>query len=398
MRRQAGRFFTFFGLLFIAGTTLAPIPGQATAAAATPLWCLACGNHGGVDVFVNLLLFIPLAFGLRLWGLPAGRAVAAGALISLVVESLQLSVITGRDASLSDLVTNTLGSAAGGALASRMGGLLRPHRGAAAVLALGWAAAWLAIQAATALLLQPWAPSVPLRAEWTGITPGRPGFGGQVTFASLSGVPRPDGAISSLELPDRPGQGRIELELRIVSGPPVSRPTPLFELLGPHGVLLSVDAAGKSLAFHAPARTYLLRLRGPAIRLPDALPETARRPVRIAAGEDGLTLWMSSAAGADRGARRLALSPSLGWSLVLPFEYAYGPEVHFLTALWVAGLLFPVGYWGRGSGSRLPLALGGAAGLLAAGLYLIAAFGGFPPAHWSEWVAGGVGLAAGWAG
>ncbi|MBA3521240.1 MAG: VanZ family protein [Gemmatimonadales bacterium] len=398
MRRQAGRFFTLFGLLFIAVATLAPLPGQVTVSAATPLWCLACGHHGGVDVFVNLLLFIPLAFGLRLWGIPAARVVAAGGLISLAVESLQLSVITGRDASLSDLVTNTLGSGAGAALASRIRFILWPHGRAAAALAAGGAAAWLAIQGATALLLQPWAPSGPLRAEWTQSSPGRPGFGGRLTFASLSGVPRPDGTLSSLRLPNHSGRGPIELELQMLSGPPTPRPTPIFELLGSHGALLSVDAAGTSIAFHPPARTYLLRLRGPAIRLPDALPESSGRRVRIAAGEDGLNLWISAAGGAERGTRRLALSPSFGWSIVLPFEYAYGPEVHFLTALWVAGLLFPVGYWGAGSGSGVSLKLSAAAGLLAAGLYLVARFGGFPMAHWSEWAAGVAGLTGGGAG
>src|SRR5918998_1555401 len=107
MRRQVGRFLSLAGFLFIAATTLVPLPQQSAASQITPLWCLVCGDYGGVDVINNILLFIPFAFGLRLLGLRSQLVVAAGALLSLGIELLQWWVIPGRDASLSDLLTNT---------------------------------------------------------------------------------------------------------------------------------------------------------------------------------------------------------------------------------------------------------------------------------------------------
>jgi hypothetical protein len=92
------------------------------------------------------------------------------------------------------------------------------------------------------------------------------------------------------------------------------------------------------------------------------------------------------------------MSPSWGWSLVFPYEYAFGPEGHFLTALWISGLLLPVAYWAhRGmvaerSGALFLLVL-----LPLIGLGGVAAAMGLPPVHWSEWVAAGIGIAGGWA-
>jgi hypothetical protein len=91
----------------------------------------------------------------------------------------------------------------------------------------------------------------------------------------------------------------------------------------------------------------------------------------------------------------LALSPSFGWSLVIPFDYAFGPEAHWLTALWIAALLLPIGYWSAAAGDKRQLAA--LATLLFAGLGLIPLLLNYPPVHWSEWVAGVAGGGAGWA-
>jgi VanZ like family len=126
-RHRIGRLLAVVGLLFIAAATLTPLPQQSAAAAATPLWCLVCGEDGGVDVLNNILLFVPLGLGLRLMRLRTSHVVLLAASVSLAIELLQLIVITGRDASLSDLLTNTLGSwtgALGGSIALKSS--LRP--------------------------------------------------------------------------------------------------------------------------------------------------------------------------------------------------------------------------------------------------------------------------------
>jgi uncharacterized membrane protein YdcZ (DUF606 family) len=131
MRRRIGLLLTGFGLLLIAVTTLIPLPQQAAASQSTPLWCLVCGENGGVDVLNNLLLFVPLGVGLTLLELRVRSVVLAGILISFAVESLQYLGIPGRDPSLSDLVTNTTGSWLGAVLGARHGEVLWPGRSAA---------------------------------------------------------------------------------------------------------------------------------------------------------------------------------------------------------------------------------------------------------------------------
>ena len=63
MWRPIGRFLACAGLLLIAATTLVPIPQQTAASQLTPLWCLVCGDYGGVDVVNNIILFVPAALG-----------------------------------------------------------------------------------------------------------------------------------------------------------------------------------------------------------------------------------------------------------------------------------------------------------------------------------------------
>jgi hypothetical protein len=398
MQRRFGQLLVLAGLLLTAAATLVPLPGQAAAAAATPLGCLVCGEYGGVDVVVNVLLFVPLGLGLRLLGLSTPAVIATGLVISLIVESLQLTVIAGRDASLSDLLTNTLGALIGAVLGSQIHLLLNPTRKAATRLVLLAGLAWLGIQTGSAFLLQPWVPSEPLQAEWARTRAGRIPFDGIVTSALVSGIAAPDGSMAvDSEIQTRLSRGDIGLRLRLISGQKAPDWSPVFELGPARRPVLAVMAAGRDLAFQPPARSYSLRLRSPALRLPHALPQESGKPLQLAAGEERGTVWATWAAAHGRHSSAQALSPSLGWSLFIPFDYAYGPEVHLLTGLWVTGLLAPTGYWaGRSEGDRFRLltALGA---LLVAGLGVIPLVTGYPLVHWSEWLAGAAGLAAGWA-
>ena len=156
-----------------------------------------------------------------------------------------------------------------------------------------------------------------------------------------------------------------------------------------------MTAVGRDLTFQPPARSYALRLRRPAIRLPRALPASPGGRLELVAGEQRDTLGGAWWAAGVRLERLQPLSPSLGWSLFIPFDYAYGPEVHLLTGLWIMGLLLPLGYWqGRRRTARSVFRLGF---LLLVGLGLIPMFAGYPAVHWSEWLAGVVGIGAGWA-
>src|SRR6185312_13761723 len=316
MSRLIGRLLACAGLFFIAGTTLVPIPQQELAARLTPWWCLICGDHGGQDVINNVLLFIPFALGLRVAGLPLRAVVVTGALVSLSVELLQGSVVPGRDASLSDVLTNTLGSAAGAMVASYRGQLLRPSRGTGIRLAGSWGALWLTVQLGSGLLLQPWAATGELRGVWARRVFGHPRFEGQVLSATLSGVPIPtDSQPVTPEMTQQVQSGRFDLQLRLRSAQS-GKWSSVVELLGPRGSVVAVEANRGDLAFQPPMRSSLARLGRPALRIPGALDSPAGTELTVVARDQGSALeaeWTSS--GSSHRVSQ-ALGPSLGWSLL----------------------------------------------------------------------------------
>ena len=75
-RRRVGRGLALAGLALVAVATLTPASDPRHLELSTPLWCLVCGDEGGADVVANLLLFLPLAIGLRLSGWSWRRTVA----------------------------------------------------------------------------------------------------------------------------------------------------------------------------------------------------------------------------------------------------------------------------------------------------------------------------------
>ena len=98
------------GWCMIAGLTLYPTPDAAAANNAISMWCLVCGELGVVDVTLNCLLFVPLGLGIGIRGVSRWRALILIVATTLTVELLQLKLIIGRDASLSDVLTTQPGA------------------------------------------------------------------------------------------------------------------------------------------------------------------------------------------------------------------------------------------------------------------------------------------------
>ena len=88
---EVGIVIAIAGFLFIAYETL--LPGDEVAAQ-NPQWCLVCGYVGGVSFLLNVILFIPLGFGIRLAGTARSRTIAtpAARLALLVPEVFRLAV------------------------------------------------------------------------------------------------------------------------------------------------------------------------------------------------------------------------------------------------------------------------------------------------------------------
>ncbi|HEX6107198.1 MAG TPA: VanZ family protein [Gemmatimonadales bacterium] len=381
----------------VAGFTLVPVPEAALDSALTPLLCLVCGDRGGVDVLLNVLLFLPWGFGLRLASGSWRAAVGTGALLSLFVELLQLTAVPGRDASLSDLITNSSGAGLGALAASGLTTLVRPDPRRAWHLLIAGAAAVMGLSALSAWLQAPWFGDGTLitataRASWPWVFPGR------VTSVTMAGAPRMTGGVPSDSGALRAAlrEGRTELEARVVSGaPPGSRRWIFLVREDTHNRLV-LGQHRRTAVLGVPARSLRFRLNSPTLELPGAFPADTGVPVALEAGTRELSLWITASHSGTTRAVRVALSPAQGWTLVAPFNLGLGPRGRWITALLLSGALLPLGYWAAAS-RRGPAALATLAAVPLVALLAVPAAGGYQPVHWSEWLAAGSGAAAGWA-
>src|SRR5215510_13320627 len=92
-------------ILFICVATLTPgsPPSPDDATSICHWWC---EDSLVADFARNILLFLPMGFGLRLAGVRSSWAILAGVCLSATVELLQIRIIVGRDASVLDWISN----------------------------------------------------------------------------------------------------------------------------------------------------------------------------------------------------------------------------------------------------------------------------------------------------
>jgi hypothetical protein len=390
-QRYFGLILAISGWLLVLFLTLYPTPDQADTAAGTSMWCLVCGELGMVDVLLNVVLFLPLGLGLGLARTPWLRAILIIGLTTLSVEILQLSVVTGRDASLSDLLTNSLGGAIGLVLARHWERAVFPSPRVSLVLAAVGAAAWLAVQGFTAFALQRSLPFSVYYGQWAPELAQFERFTGQVRSVRLDTIPlgstrlaRSDRVRETLLVPE------TVLLVTAASGRPTEDVAPIFSIFDDRQrEILLLGQKGDDLVFRVRTRTGSLGLRSPALRLPDALAVRPGTGMELRAQYRTGHYRLDADIGGASYRRDLALSASWGWTFLLPFDHAFGGEMPWLTMLWVSGLVVPLGYYASRSGVLRPgIALVLLPGLLAAGLVLIPALAGFDLWHPLEWVAG----------
>ena len=395
--RVLGAVLASVGLLAILFLTLRPNPQQQGIADSTPLLCIVCGESGGADVFLNLLLFLPLAVGLGLLGCRWGRVVAFCALLSLAVESLQYYSQTGRDASLSDLITNTTSGALGAAIGSRLGRLLLPTPEAARRLSRAGAAAWVGLLLFTGLSMRPWAPAGPLRNYCSAAFPTSEIFAGTARTMILNDVPLSCDA----DVPHSPAlkqelrRGVVRLETVAEAAPPGPRKV-IHLVRAPGATLVILAQQGRAAVFQVPTLARPWRLFAPVVRLSGAFPAQTAGPVELHAEMDGRLLRLTAAHDGGRRGVELPLSPSYGWTLLFAAGIEPGVPLRLMAALWLGALILPAAYWAA-SASHPTGSLGVVGAAVIAGLGLVPAVTGFPAVHWSEWLGAGSGAALGWA-
>ncbi len=400
-RKTFGLLLTGGSLAFIAAMTMVPYPEMAEQARTVPFTCLVCGEFGGEDVILNVLLFVPFGIGLRLTGLARWKAFGIAVLTTAAVESLQHTLVLGRHASLSDLLANSTGGWLGVALADHWRGLILPRPPGARRLARLGMATWLGIQTLSASLISISLPSTTYIGLWAPHLPEFDQFNGTVLSATLNGDNIPAGRLNdSRKVRSQLQSDSFALEVTAIGDTSESWLAPIVGVFDDqkHEILL-LGQWGRDLVFRVRLRTRDFKLHTPAVRLTEVLSTIPGAPLSIRAGMDRGRVFLQLMRDGHGYRRELALSPGLAWSFVFPYELAFGPEVHFPTALWVAGLLLPVGYWVRRARTTRRGQWGGCAllaFLLGLGLGAVPFAMGLPAVHWSEWLAGVAGMVAGW--
>lgn len=360
-RRWAGAILTILALGAIAAATLRS--GDPSVLEDHGHWCLVCGSQGTVDVIQNLLLFAPLGAGLAILGLPLSLAIAAAAATSLGVESVQATVLVGRAATLSDVVTNTAGATAAYLVTLKYRGWLLPRSAWALPLSSLWTAAWVAACLAGAWALLPAPSAGPYIVQRIPPESGHlREFEGTILDARIGQVKlERDGNLT-------PGDGRLDEELRADAVAARARVSPMQYAPGKLRPVVSVhDTAWRAnvvlgqrqtdLVFTLRLNSARLRLRTPSARLADVFPGTSERSERRTAqialeGEwSREAVLLRSASTLESRERRLSVTPLLAWSVLAPFDLADSPRTWWMTFLWMVGWLFPVGYWSAGAWS-----------------------------------------------
>ena len=398
--RTLARLLAALGFAFIAIMTLTP---QAGPPAFAPSLCVLCGEMAVQDIILNVILFVPFGAGLRMAGVRRARVIAIAFCLTTAIELLQMHLIPGRDSSLGDVITNTLGGAVGVALADSWQTWLLPSARQARRLLFGGVIVWVTILAATVWALHRSLPDSTLWGQWDPAILHFDRFSGTIVKSDAAGFAFPPGARGSDPVfRRRLVSDSVLVSAAVLPGAPSERTAPILSVYDPERRQIFLLAQRqRALVFSIRMNAARAMVRDPIVGLDDVFPasadaRTANDTLHVAGGIIGDALVIRATDDAHRVARerRIALGPGLGWTFFLPWPYAFGDETAALSALWIGGLFLPLAYWARRA--RRPVEMSAALGIAAiAGLVGAPLVGGGAFVGWMEWAGVAVGLTLG---
>jgi hypothetical protein len=334
--RLGARLLLVASLVAILLATMMPYPHQPVLPVS---WCLACGEHGTADAIANVVLFLPLGMAAAALGWPALGAVLGAALLSTVVEVVQVA-LPGRDPSLGDVICNTAGAALGIyglALRGRFRGLPPPAWTAAAT-ATGSLAAVLVAGA----LLRTAAPRGDYYGQWTPRLGHLGTYGGHVVGVTLGGMPLPGHRLANPGAVRRLLDAGAPLEVRAIAGLPPARLAPVFSIFTDEReevLLLGFD--GNDLVYRLRRTSEMLRLDAPDIRERGMVAGISPGSVMaLRVWREGSLLCMSAGTREHCG---LGWTPGRLWSVVFYETRLGGGGARLLDTLFIGLLLLPTG-------------------------------------------------------
>ena len=354
-RRSAGAFVAVC-LVVIAFATLWPTDSSTS----LPATCIFCGSLGGVDFALNIALLIPLGIGLR-WIVGNWKTAAVlGALTSPVIETLQWRLIPGRDASLGDLLANTIGVMLGVWLATEGIRWLNATGAAARRLTIASGLLMSVVVVVSAVLLQPAPTRWSQWVQWTPVRKNMDIFPGQLDGVAMNGVPiRPaemlrrnrtlDTAIHSVAV------------RATITGPvaPTKRAAHIVRIANNDEEGFALTQRRASVLFRTNQLAARLKLRTITVELANAFPS----PDDGANGQAAITIDARSEPGvmavssSDNGiATSVALRRTVGlaWAMLVPWDIALSPTWWPANAAWLAALVLPVAYFASRTGRSPP--------------------------------------------
>ena len=302
-----------------------------------------CGPRGGADFLANVILFLPFGAGLGILGLRARSILIVGLLSSLAIEAAQVWVVSGRDANVADVISNSLGALGGGMVGRSWRSWLLPQRETAArTLALAAAGVGVII-VLTGVLGTPTPGDreheVRIRARGSDYEP-YPAF---VAAPRVGEIALPAGA-SVTDTAWTLLRGGVPLRVEVGPAPPVRGLRHILSLSAGSEDALFLAAAGEDLLLRYRTRAAVLWLDQPTIRLPGALADAAAGrslEVSVTAGRSGYCL---AAGGRDSCSLVTAAS---GWMLISGAVYPSPWVRDVLGRAWLALLVIPLGLWTR---------------------------------------------------
>jgi hypothetical protein len=406
--RRSGLLITIASLIAIGSATLLPQSSPAVGS----IFCLVCGTTGAVSAILNVFLFVPLGVGLAACGVPGKRALIGMAALSVLIETAQFFVIPGRYSTIGDVVTNSLGGALGFAICRYATSWLRPPPRTAIALSVSWSALWLAIQMVSAFGFSPAIPESEYYGQIAPLLGDFEQFRGRVLDARIGEVTVPNARFPNSHNVRELLLHGATVTTSVAPGPQTTGIAPIVRVADAHErEIVLVAQSGDDLLFGVRVGAAVLRLRAPIFAMPDVFatsPDQNGHPadtVKATGAYSAREVWMHARSVTARN-RRIPVVASLGWTMFLPFEwFIEGTRTELVvSAIWLAGLLFPIGYWGAGvvgsprasDASRIRMTAGAIAlAVIYVGLVMIPRAFGVSNATPSEWLAALTGVISG---
>lgn len=325
--------------------------------------CFFCGDRGGADALLNVLLFLPLGTvfsGKR--GAPA-RIIMALAVASIAIEAAQ-TFVPGRHTAVSDVIFNTLGATVGVVLFRARTRMLTPDAVIAGGLTLWAATVALGVAGATGYVSAPSFPQTAYHGQWTPNLGNLEWYRGEVLHATLGPVEVPPWQLPDPELFTNLLLSGTPLDISAVAGPPVQSVAPLLSVYDEsQQEILLIGLADDDVVFHYRSRGADLRLDQPSYRVPGALSTVSPGDsisIRLQRASGTFTMTVN-----DESPTPLGPTLGSGWEFLLSGDTVPVWARGFLDFMWISMGFFPLGFWARARRETVATAIVLGAALLA---------------------------------